>query len=102
MIRRPPRSTLFPYTTLFRSHRIWHLAWRLGNCHVVFTVPSELHGLVRLNRARLYDLLIKRDRTSIRMNSSHVSMSYSSFCLSESDRWGCDSFLKKLGAGVDV
>src|SRR6266542_3006559 len=62
MLRRPPRSTLFPYTTLFRSRE--HLA-RAGP----LTDPNEL--------ARVIDAL---DRKSTRLNSSHGSISYAVFC----------------------
>src|SRR3989337_3849959 len=59
MIRRPPRSTLFPYTTLFRSGRY---CWIGG---------SQWVGLVKCHR----------DRKSTRLNSSHGSISYAAFCL---------------------
>src|SRR4051795_13777841 len=62
MIRRPPRSTLFPYTTLFRS--LWRplgKRWR--------------HGEQRHQRGR------QRDRKSTRLNSSHTLTSYAVFCL---------------------
>src|SRR6266576_3572138 len=62
MIRRPPRSTLFPYTTLFRSHRCRPAERR---CDPVGRAPQ---------RAR-------RDRKSTRLNSSHVEISYAVFCL---------------------
>src|SRR3989442_7443989 len=61
MIRRPPRSTLFPYTTLFRSHPGPH---RWGR------------GLAPLARGSA-----RRDRKSTRLNSSHVRISYAVFCL---------------------
>src|SRR5258708_39182546 len=63
MIRRPPRSTLFPYTTLFRSHL--HQAVRLtgGFHHCLPLVDGE------------------RDRKSTRLNSSHQIISYAVFCL---------------------
>src|SRR5438874_10720590 len=68
MIRRPPRSTLFPYTTLFRS----------GRAHVVKEVSERLldplHGLLQL-------VELARDRKSTRLNSSHVEISYAVFCL---------------------
>src|SRR5690348_18056874 len=70
MIRRPPRSTLFPYTTLFRS-RLRYL----------------LRGIVRrLRDAKIDDLdavgsITKADRKSTRLNSSHPSISYAVFCL---------------------
>src|SRR5439155_18723324 len=62
MIRRPPRSTLFPYTTLFRSHRVPRLCGR----H-----PVQLRALPGP----------ARDRKSTRLNSSHVAISYAVFCL---------------------
>src|SRR5215467_15251276 len=67
MIRRPPRSTLFPYTTLFRSRsarRSRHERRR----------PSR-------GRARRARLLAVRDRKSTRLNSSHLVISYAVFCL---------------------
>src|SRR3712207_8782303 len=98
MIRRPPRSTLFPYTTLFRS------AVELGEAHVV--ADREAEG--RHARLRRYDLFAggdglalqvlavwglhvkevdlavdgrQLDRKSTRLNSSHANISYAVFCL---------------------
>src|SRR3712207_7311495 len=90
MIRRPPRSTLFPYTTLFRSiehsrvsllflggpifkalHHFLLLSFETsGKCvHVLKSVPSQMeHG-------------IPIDRKSTRLNSSHANISYAVFCL---------------------
>src|SRR4051794_41327390 len=66
MIRRPPRSTLFPYTTLFRSrHRSIRLAERRDELLLAQPVVA----------AR------RRDRKSTRLNSSHPSISYAVFCL---------------------
>src|SRR5690349_22854729 len=65
MIRRPPRSTLFPYTTLFRS-----------GCSKWFTFP-----LRKLCCAIVSPLFSKKDRKSTRLNSSHVEISYAVFCL---------------------
>src|SRR3989442_9310342 len=74
MIRRPPRSTLFPYTTLFRS-----LA--LGPQSV--GEQSEVHVRVAASLRRLLDVLelVDEDRKSTRLNSSHVRISYAVFCL---------------------
>src|SRR5690348_18093149 len=81
MIRRPPRSTLFPYTTLFRS---------LGLYHTDGTTPElAAHWRVTTHRARTVDeygvlfvhLFEMRDRKSTRLNSSHPSISYAVFCL---------------------
>src|SRR3989442_10779357 len=60
MIRRPPRSTLFPYTTLFRSPVLYHQP----GYHDPFVGTGEM-----------------RDRKSTRLNSSHVRISYAVFCL---------------------
>src|SRR3712207_8786192 len=81
MIRRPPRSTLFPYTTLFRSH----LAQRPGGQHgaqgQLLGVPAPVveHGEPD---ARPLGLPRDRpDRKSTRLNSSHANISYAVFCL---------------------
>src|SRR5690606_40039513 len=67
MIRRPPRSTLFPYTTLFRSKD----GLRRSPCAVV------LHRMT----AKSLQRRLRRDRKSTRLNSSHVKISYAVFCL---------------------
>src|SRR2546422_1612084 len=64
MIRRPPRSTLFPYTTLFRSHR------PLPGLHELIEVSSRAGGWTP-----------RSDRKSTRLNSSHGYISYAVFCL---------------------
>src|SRR5437773_6379632 len=66
MIRRPPRSTLFPYTTLFRSHLAVLIA-------LLFVLVA-----LRVYFVRLPGLL---DRKSTRLNSSHITISYAVFCL---------------------
>src|SRR5689334_24088493 len=71
MIRRPPRSTLFPYTTLIRS-RDEHDRRRL------FGTPRRV---VELRSARRIRGALSRDRKSTRLNSSHSSISYAVFCL---------------------
>src|SRR5690349_22332286 len=74
MLRRPPRSTLFPYTTLFRSPRA--RGWVLGAAGVLQTVPSL--ALLAFLIAALDRI---GDRKSTRLNSSHVEISYAVFCL---------------------
>src|SRR3712207_7846061 len=81
MIRRPPRSTLFPYTTLFRSH---HLDLDLAARRAPEAGQHELaEQLVLLGAIALalqhQDL--HRDRKSTRLNSSHANISYAVFCL---------------------
>src|SRR3712207_8578059 len=85
MIRRPPRSTLFPYTTLFRSGVPGP---RHGLCFVVPPVegaqPAAPLTLLAGERARLRIGLHARrslDRKSTRLNSSHANISYAVFCL---------------------
>src|SRR3989442_8883189 len=77
MIRRPPRSTLFPYTTLFRSISRSSLPTRKGSAcgSSSSSVPiTRLRSRGRRNRR-------DRDRKSTRLNSSHVRISYAVFCL---------------------
>src|SRR5690242_21402604 len=77
MIRRPPRSTLFPYTTLFRSDA--------GGFRPVRDAPGQVHprpeGLLREGAPRRARHLARADRKSTRLNSSHMSISYAVFCL---------------------
>src|SRR2546426_7509286 len=79
MIRRPPRSTLFPYTTLFRSDSTWtpvSATWSRptpGN--------DRLPGLAGIRRHPALAGSDDRDRKSTRLNSSHLVISYAVFCL---------------------
>src|SRR3712207_6871148 len=90
MIRRPPRSTLFPYTTLFRSHAAKENIQIHGGIGYTWEHDAHLYlkrakssellfGAPRQHRARLADLV--GDRKSTRLNSSHANMSYAVFCL---------------------
>src|SRR3712207_6894281 len=94
MIRRPPRSTLFPYTTLFRSHEraAGGPADRAGR---VLGVGAGRGGVLRelgeggagrrpLGRAGL--VRRREDRKSTRLNSSHANISYAVFCLKKKKR----------------
>src|SRR5688572_31861593 len=75
MIRRPPRSTLFPYTTLFRSG-LWCDAWKN------YTRPSKQNVFrVEAMTMREKPLYVSKDRKSTRLNSSHSQISYAVFCL---------------------
>src|SRR3712207_6857344 len=79
MIRRPPRSTLFPYTTLFRS-----LKEAYWVNETVFWRPdaADPHRIVRSGRIQdVEDGLSEIDRKSTRLNSSHANISYAVFCL---------------------
>src|SRR5256885_3649349 len=80
MIRRPPRSTLFPYTTLFRSlnsGQSHYLAAVLWVSAAIALTPSEIAAAL----VRFSPLTWKIDRKSTRLNSSHLVISYAVFCL---------------------
>src|SRR3712207_7476055 len=84
MIRRPPRSTLFPYTTLFRSG-----LGTAGPLHPVPALGLALPDAARrgpggggaLDRGEAGGGMARRDRKSTRLNSSHANISYAVFCL---------------------
>src|SRR2546427_9042053 len=83
MIRRPPRSTLFPYTTLFRS-RLQQLRNQVLDSMARFhdKSPDEPGvNAARLRRMALSGLVHAGDRKSTRLNSSHSQISYAVFCL---------------------
>src|SRR3712207_9167883 len=84
MIRRPPRSTLFPYTTLFRSCSRTRRGLDRGRRRARDRVQAERPGPV-LPRARAGAAARRagggRDRKSTRLNSSHANISYAVFCL---------------------
>src|SRR5690349_23709400 len=86
MIRRPPRSTLFPYTTLFRSS-----SSLVCSC---IRRPS-VGGSASAARHR-------RDRKSTRLNSSHVEISYAVFCLKKKKRKKCERELSNRFTGGAV
>src|SRR2546427_7669933 len=90
MIRRPPRSTLFPYTTLFRSEEVQAIArlaartgvalvpqgGNTGLCGASVPDPEGRQAVLQLGRLNRV-----RDRKSTRLNSSHSQISYAVFCL---------------------
>src|SRR3712207_7322573 len=83
MIRRPPRSTLFPYTTLFRSERADRRGLRtlaLGMGRVLDVGPGVDGAALVAQRCADGEARI-RDRKSTRLNSSHANISYAVFCL---------------------
>src|SRR2546430_12365547 len=84
MIRRPPRSTLFPYTTLFRSVidtlNPWHFTARQSQ-----QVIETLQLLLSKQQLRI-QLHKQEDRKSTRLNSSHSQISYAVFCLKKKKR----------------
>src|SRR5438270_3291335 len=88
MIPRPPRSTLFPYTTLFRSIRTLLRRWR---SYSIFRTAAILGG-VGLGRCLTMLYRFQKDRKSTRLNSSHSQISYAVFCLKK----------KKNNSKVDI
>src|SRR5947209_13515871 len=92
MIRRPPRSTLFPYTTLFRSFgkarietgvRIETTKSQFTGYHVTFDTNGTYVSTTPVNGDNLYVNVLPsvKDRKSTRLNSSHANISYAVFCL---------------------
>src|SRR2546426_2510541 len=102
MIRRPPRSTLFPYTTLFRSNQRYAF---YANNEGQFEYASPNTGISSITMmhsgwgARLFDydndgwkdLMV--DRKSTRLNSSHLVISYAVFCLKKKKKWTKNTLL---------
>src|SRR2546426_8527890 len=90
MIRRPPRSTLFPYTTLFRSNdrlgevrtmRLGATLYALGYALLPLAPSVPLFLLIQVLLPLGTALLFPADRKSTRLNSSHLVISYAVFCL---------------------
>src|SRR5438067_10621024 len=89
MVRRPPRSTLFPYTTLFRSvtARLVALRRPAGSAEAIL-------GFLPFTEDRFGGT----DRKSTRLNSSHVSISYAVFCLKKKKKNKTNSTIEKLSS----
>src|SRR5256885_9645940 len=96
MIRRPPRSTLFPYTTLFRSQggeidvigrKIDQapVELRVAEVHRILGKPLTVNEIYRVLKRLGFDLIPEpdQDRKSTRLNSSHLVISYAVFCLTK-------------------
>src|SRR5438067_4769175 len=84
MIRRPPRSTLFPYTTLFRSISMRPTTGVLDVFAAYFqrrVISLSALDSLKLEKLNRLTQIIPKDRKSTRLNSSHVSISYAVFCL---------------------
>src|SRR3712207_8654917 len=96
MIRRPPRSTLFPYTTLFRSlDHIQLLGRQLFTAHIGSDGIVQCSGrFLHPETRRLFDVervwilrVRDEDRKSTRLNSSHANISYAVFCLKKKNTY---------------
>src|SRR3712207_8663473 len=94
MIRRPPRSTLFPYTTLFRSKDREIMRWTphaliegcaIG-CHAMYAETCYIY--IRGEFTEPIQRMEAADRKSTRLNSSHANISYAVFCLKKRELWG--------------
>src|SRR5437667_6114762 len=95
MLRRPPRSTLFPYTTLFRSRP-------RPDQDRGATLHADPLGTLRAVLVSAGRLLVRggRDRKSTRLNSSHITISYAVFCLKKNNL--ATDLLGGLGVGLGV
>src|SRR5436309_11562056 len=80
MIRRPPRSTLFPYTTLFRSWKTARPSCDMSN-RLGRVSRRHLQEEASIERLLQGERTMDEDRKSTRLNSSHVKISYAVFCL---------------------
>src|SRR5258707_12046311 len=113
MIRRPPRSTLFPYTTLFRSQRApVGVDGLLGDGQAeaeaalaIVEANEGREGLLDFARGQAAAAVLDlddRDRKSTRLNSSHANISYAVFCLKKKKKKGLGSYYKTsvLALGV--
>src|SRR5438309_4484576 len=88
MIRRPPRSTLFPYTTLFRSHA-------LAPARLAQALEASDADVLLECAAVLVRQMRELDRKSTRLNSSHSSISYAVFCLKKKKKKKTKNTIKK-------
>src|SRR2546430_7556459 len=93
MIRRPPRSTLFPYTTLFRSVHGRLVHEDRGQDHSALSALYAARAISLLHAARAHR---RRDRKSTRLNSSHSQISYAVLCLKK--KTALESELASAGA----
>src|SRR3712207_7463272 len=100
MIRRPPRSTLFPYTTLFRSRGRLRPTPRGDPAEIVGLLTGGLGGAQPPDgpRRRVPDTVGRggRDRKSTRLNSSHANISYAVFCLKKKKKNKCKYDIKRI------
>src|SRR3712207_7360968 len=101
MIRRPPRSTLFPYTTLFRSVQIRGVTSILGNGEPLYVVDGVIisnaaysPGTNAITRAGGGTTNIQEDRKSTRLNSSYANISYAVFCLKKKKKNTTSTLIK--------
>src|SRR5258705_7007149 len=102
MIRRPPRSTLFPYTTLFRSAQA-DIEINAQKIKATTVNRASLEAQVQMAEAQLRQAQINLDNTdrkSTRLNSSHLGISYAVFCLKKKKNTYCESTIGGLQTGL--
>src|SRR3712207_7470625 len=98
MIRRPPRSTLFPYTTLFRSLEEGFRRARLYQPKRIIVLPYFLFTGVLVKK--IFDITAEQqeqypeDRKSTRLNSSHANISYAVFCLKKKNKKSFEHYIR--------
>src|SRR5204862_6304981 len=80
-LRRPPRSTLFPYTTLFRSEGVTNYCLDEANVSITDLIPDFRQNVIAVKNDLNGIQGLNLDRKSTRLNSSHVEISYAVFCL---------------------
>src|SRR3712207_7928793 len=102
MIRRPPRSTLFPYTTLFRSGLTFQFS-ELSKPIMIAVLAAFLAGREdRMGRLSTFVgaglLVAPPDRKSTRLNSSHANISYAVFCLKKKNTYKTLPFISSVRA----
>src|SRR3712207_6890261 len=99
MIRRPPRSTLFPYTTLFRSravHGLEVVVFILDLDSRIHAFPIPFKVTASLPERRTSDVGCgDEDRKSTRLNSSHANISYAVFCLKKKKKHSHSDYFNK-------
>src|SRR2546430_12672400 len=89
MIRRPPRSTLFPYTTLFRSQKTYTAEFKVEAIKLIEANQGNVSETARqlgISMQTLSNWNKKADRKSTRLNSSHSQISYAVFCLKKKQK----------------
>src|SRR2546430_11570424 len=98
MIRRPPRSTLFPYTTLFRSNNATQTEVAEA-IQAVKRAKDALNGNTNVQNAK-----IQADRKSTRLNSSHSQISYAVFCLKKKTKHNTEQtrYVQQAGTSIEI
>src|SRR3712207_7245745 len=99
MIRRPPRSTLFPYTTLFRSLPIERIRLLVGLWRDRERSSADVKRIAEEHVAELETKIVELtaiDRKSTRLNSSHANISYAVFCLKKKKTVTCHDLYSRL------